>query len=193
MISTTSRRALLTAAAAIPAVALLPVASTALAAAAPNAESAEQIVDPVIALAKRAMDLWAKYEAANKAYQPFDKAMSEWRRKNPEPKIRATAILDTNGREKLGKCLLDEAAQADHAAAKKDHLVALKKWERRKCYAQGRTGYRAAQVAELKASADASDAIDELRDTLPESLTGLFAKARVAHVADDDELAKQVV
>lgn len=89
--------------------------------------------------------------------------------------------------------LVDVAAQADYLAAKEEHLAAFKKWERREHAAQRQSGYDAAQAAGFGAGALATEAIEELHDTLPQSLIGLFAKARVAHVTDSDQLAKQLV
>jgi hypothetical protein len=51
----------------------------------------------------------------------------------------------------------------------------------------------APQRAQSRAAKRLTKAASELLDTFPQSLTGLFAKARVAHVTDDKKLAQRVV
>jgi hypothetical protein len=198
MTSITSRRALLTAAAAVPASALLPAASTAIAAAAPNAESAEQS-DPVIELAERVILADGAHGEACKAFNPFDTAFGEWKEKNPPPKIRAVRIGDTDDptsvyAKKLGKWLLNETAQADYIAAKEEHLAAMKRWERRLRAARKRTGYDRAYAAQGAACHACADLVDELSKTLPRTFAGLVAKARAARVVAESglEIGEQV-
>jgi hypothetical protein len=99
MTNTTSRRALLTAAAAVPAIALLPAASGALAA-------APTVADPVIELAEHVMQTHDAYVAACEAwFGAPDAAMTEWRKNNPLPDLSAddTAVARWRRRERAAE------------------------------------------------------------------------------------------
>jgi hypothetical protein len=140
----------LTAAAAIPAIAVLPAAATTLA--------TTLDIDPIIELAERAIRADEANGAACKAFEPFDLAMMDWRDANPQPKSALQAAreavrakYDAAGqvlnREELGECFVakfDKSYAAEATAAEKR---AMANWRRRERAAERRTGYAKADAA----------------------------------------------
>jgi hypothetical protein len=189
-----SRRAILAGAAAVPALALPAVIATAIPAvttAAPASLTAAP--DPVITLAERAMQLYDAFSASCTAINASEKAMIEWRNKNPQPagkKIRLVPLdsvsaegLTEEEQKFLARC---RTPRFEYEAATEQDKAAIRRWRRRERAAEHRTGYAKAdadQTAACHASARANDA---LQDAIPKTFAGLAAKARVARYVDTD-------
>jgi hypothetical protein len=201
-----SRRAILAGAAAVPALALPAV----IVVAAPNAAPPAVVVaapptDPVIALAERAIEAWDTHGAAIDAFAPFDEAMFKWRDKNLRPATRRLEGSDisssvaglTEAEQRVVRILRVPAAE--YEARDRDYRAAVAKWERRERAAQRRTGFTKADANATAAGRASRQAMETLRDTLPQSFAGVAAKARAArHLKDDmaeelmDSLARDI-
>jgi len=190
----TTRRALLTAVAAVPAVALLPVASRAL----------EQLNDPIIELAERTIQAWEDHGAACRAFEPFDLAMMDWRDANPPPKSASRetvkAEYDAAGqvlnRTELGEqfvSIFDKSHAAEVATQTAAEERAMANWLRRERAGERRIGYTKADAAAAAACHASAELNDELKKTHPQTIAGLFAKARAASLVCLSDLNDQLV
>jgi hypothetical protein len=107
----------------------------------------------VFELAERVMQTHDAYGAANEALNPTETAFIEWMKNNPAP----------------DKEVFQAADKAEAAMAR---------WRRRRRAAKRRTGLEKAETNQNAACQAAWDAIETLRDTVPQTLEGLAAKAR---------------
>ncbi len=170
--------------ASVPAVAVAAGSAPALSQFAPN--------DPVFAFAERAIQLHREHEAACDALAPCDEAMIDWRKENPKPvrvnpyRVNRNEIMDPHtGKLSATEVTIYEPG-ADMRKAFEEHKRVVRNWKRRELAAERRTGYRAADAAQDRASEASSAAIEALALTRPCTLAGLAAKARAALIINSD-------
>jgi hypothetical protein len=160
--------------------------------------NAEAAADPIVALAERTMQAWNDLSAACAHVTPFEEAMIEWRKNNPQPQLRAYQVnpkqafhvatgrfFDIDGGP---EAFVDFAPGADMNAALKEQKIAMGRWKRRKQAAGRRTGFAQARKTQDAASDRASELIEQLCAAQPRTLAGLAAKARAARLIDEGDL-----
>jgi hypothetical protein len=188
-----SRRHLVTAAAALPALAMpaavLPVAALAK----PIAAPAE--LDPVIELAERTIKTWDEFGAAITAVSPLEELKFDWRRKNPPPEQEAADVVVEQSRDAAGYLICNVRCEPSGQIEQKKiaHNRAYRNWERRKARFAKRCGYSAAYAKQCEVH-DAHSAVrDQLEETQPRTWAGFVAKARAArHLDQDEALCQQI-
>jgi hypothetical protein len=185
-----SRRAFLTgvaAAAALPIAAALPVTAPAL----PSID--QPTLDPVIALAQRAIDAWNDFEEKCLVTSNAEELVIDWKNANPRPELRPHTVGSNEDylAFQVGRSTYDP--NADLAAAVKEQEEAVRTWGKSRRAVERRSGYARAEQVQNRASEHFGEIRDELEDLRPISIFGLRAKARAARVSHDDGLQQAIV
>ena len=181
MIKNTTRRSILTGAAAIPAAAM---------ACSLPASTDESTFDQLAAELTAAGD---RHDKVLNALEIAEKAMFGWAKRDPKPTIRESTV-GTNAQYDawfLDRSLFDP--NADLRAAMAEHQTAMAAWNKRKAAAQARCGYDAVHAAEGLVCDEIAGLINRL-SLMPASTTrGLRTKAALAEKFGDADLAWSVI
>jgi hypothetical protein len=130
--------------------------------------------------------------------------MMDWRDANPCPKSMTRKTVKTEydadtgqvrNRKEVGDyfvALMDKGYAAEVAAETAAEKRAMANWRRRERAAEQQTGYAKADASAAVACTASVKLIEELIETRPRTIAGLFAKARAARLVCWEKLNEQL-
>lgn len=178
-----TRRTVIAGAATVPLAIALNVAS-------PDTASADQTIATLAAQLEAALD---RLDQACAMLGGAEQAMFEWSARNPQPIPPKASDEAINGWAEQIEYILRDNPHPLSKAAIDEHGRALSRWEQRKRAAEAQYSYDEAKSAEQAANDEVDRLSQTLADTPARSLRALSAKAQLADMMADDDLARAVV